>query len=236
MSVLNIDMDYFLNTIHYNSFNDYKRLESNEYIPWEKEEFIYFIENKLGLKKDEKIIGKVVTHHHEVFYYWRDKIEKGALKIPFKIVHIDAHIDLSYMPDGSWKYINDEYINYPYNKKIYPENIKFIGKQAKFDCGNYMLYAVASGWIDKMDYVYHRELEYIDCPHDLLKKEKDGMIFSLGNKETNNMKEMYINTINKEDFIMTDKIDLITVAQSPNFTPVESDELLNILKEYLILE
>ena len=234
--ILNIDMDYFLNKIHYTNFNSNERLDSEEYIPWSKEEFIDFIENILGLNKKSKTRGRICVHHHEAFYYWREMIEKKLMDIPFKIIHIDAHVDLSYLPDGSWKYISDKYLNKPYIEKIYPENLSDFGKYAKFDCGNYLLYALACGWINEMDYVFHPELDELDFPHFLAEKVEDRIVFSIGNKEYENSYQLYINPVKKNNLILNEKIDFITVAKSPQFTPIESDKLLELLKEYLIIE
>ena len=236
MAVLNIDMDYFLNKIHYTMDGSNNRLCSDEYIAWTKDDFKKFIENVLGLSKDKKTRGKVVNHHQEAFYYWRENIERNIISIPFKLIHIDAHADLSYMPDGSFQYINNKYIDKPYSEKTYPENLRDFGSYAKFDCGNYLLYALACGWINEMDYAFHPELEELDFPHFLAEKVENKNVFSIGDKNSKKLYQLYINPVKREDLIINEKIDFITVAKSPQFTPIESDELLEILKQYLILE
>lgn len=236
MVILDIDMDYFLNKIPYTNFNNNKRLDSKEYITWSKERFINFIENTLKLKKDGKIHGRIVVHHHEVFYYWRELIEKKAISYPFKLIHVDSHADLSYIPDSSWKYINENYLNKSYLEKTYPENLKDFYEYAKFDCGNYLLYTLACGWINKMDYVFHPELEELDFPHFLADKIDNKIILSIGNIENENLYQLHINPLSEEKLLINEKIDFITIAKSPQFTPVESDELVEILREYVILE
>lgn len=57
-------MDYFLKEIPIlMSESGIERRLDDEYQVWNKEEVIDFLENKLGLSKEVKIKGKIVTHH-----------------------------------------------------------------------------------------------------------------------------------------------------------------------------
>ena len=66
MRIVDIDMDYFLKEIPIIiSENNTDRLPDEDYQVWSKDEVIDFLENKLGLSKETKIKGKIVTHHNE---------------------------------------------------------------------------------------------------------------------------------------------------------------------------
>lgn len=235
MTVLDIDMDYFLDEIPYNNFTE-DRLSSNDYKIWRKEEFVYFIENALGLNKNSKIRGRIITHHHEAFYYWRDAIKSKIISYPFKLIHIDAHADLSYLPDGSWKYITEKYLKKNYNERIFPELLNDFGKCANFDCGNYLLYALACGWLSEMDYVIHPKLEELDFPPHLAKfLELNKFVLTIGNKN-NGCPQLNINIVRKDVLNIAKNIDLIIVSRSPQYTPKETDELVEIISQYIELE
>ena len=76
------------------SENSTERISDADYPVWSKDEVIDFFENRLGLSKEIKIKGKIVTHHNEALYYWRKLIQEYSLSIPFEVVHIDSHADL----------------------------------------------------------------------------------------------------------------------------------------------
>ena len=66
LKMLDIDMDYFLKEIPIMiSENSTDRVSDESYQVWDREEIIYFLEKRLGLSKDKKIKGRVVTHHSE---------------------------------------------------------------------------------------------------------------------------------------------------------------------------
>ena len=113
MKVLDIDMDFFLNE----KTNKFENRADPDYIfPWKKTDIINFLENNLGLKKSKKIKGRIIQKHNESFYFWREQINDGYLKIPFEIVHVDSHMDLG-LGYGSWVKVLDEIISYDIGKR-----------------------------------------------------------------------------------------------------------------------
>jgi hypothetical protein len=250
MAILDIDIDYFLNEIPYNDFDGEGRKDSENYKIWDKKLFIEFLENKCGLSKEKRIRGRIIENHNEAFFYWRELIGNQVINKPFKIIHIDAHADLSYLPDGSFKYITDKYLSKDHQEMIYPERLVDYGKYEKFDSSNYLLYALACGWLREMDYVIHPKLEELDVPQFLTEKIGDSrfcLCLKNGQNDTKyNSKnicienvicnDLLINVIGKENFKCSDNIDCVTVARSPQFTPRESDELVSIISNYLLLE
>ena len=70
LKILDIDMDYFLKEIPIMiSENSTDRVSDEIYQVWDREEIICFLEKRLGLSKDKKIKGRVVTHHNEALFY-----------------------------------------------------------------------------------------------------------------------------------------------------------------------
>ena len=114
MRVLDLDLDFFLDMITYPADPGERRPSgpddrphSEGDIPWTEKEVIRFLENRCGLSDQEPVNGRLVTHHHEAFYYWRELIQKGELTTPFEVVHVDAHADLG-MGDPNWDYLVSE--------------------------------------------------------------------------------------------------------------------------------
>ena len=94
MKILDIDMDYFLEDVPHFIPEDCTDRISEDFKTWNKEKIIDFIENRLKLSKNNKIKGKIVQHHHEALYYWKNLIDSGLLKVPFEVIHVDSHADL----------------------------------------------------------------------------------------------------------------------------------------------
>jgi hypothetical protein len=233
MAVLDIDMDYFLDKISRAETN-LVRLSSKEYKTWEQFEFIDFIENKIRLNKGNLIKGKVVTHHNEAFYCFRDAIDKNIISYPFKLIHVDAHADFGYIPDGSQSYIVKKYLDKPYDKQIYPEFIKDFGLYQRFDCSNFLLYSVACGWIVEMDYLYHPTLEELDMHGFNISQQKPDEFTLTIDNEKSICRELFIKTIPKQEVNIREKIDLVIISRSPQYTTKETDELVDIIRQYIV--
>ncbi|MFX1325502.1 MAG: hypothetical protein ACFE8N_11125, partial [Promethearchaeota archaeon] len=90
--ILDIDLDFFLNKIA-EAREDGKRLKKKHYYPWNKIALASFLENKCLLSKKNRIPGKIVTNHQKAFFFWRELFLNQKIKIPFELVHIDAHSD-----------------------------------------------------------------------------------------------------------------------------------------------
>ena len=96
MKVLDIDMDYFMTEIANFPFSSEERLDEEDYgsSVWCTDRVQGFLEKNLGLSKEHKIPGRIVCGHNESLYFWEELIEKGKLKEPFDVIHVDSHADL----------------------------------------------------------------------------------------------------------------------------------------------
>ena len=110
MKLLDLDMDYFMENIAIGiTESREERLSEDEYgyCVWSEQRIRSFLEDNLGLSKDRKIKGRIVTGHNEALFFWQELITKEILETPFEVVHIDSHADLG-LGYLSWTYILDE--------------------------------------------------------------------------------------------------------------------------------
>lgn len=253
MRVLDLDLDFFQEDVCIYRSDYGERVDSNYTTAWNKERFVNYLENKLGLKKETKIKGRIFSHHQEAFYFWRELILERFLEVPFDVVHIDAHADLGF-GDGSFDYLTTEYMYLDYESKIYPERLvcKKYGKQ-QFSFSNYLIFAVACGWINSIDYILHyKNYKGIDLPRghfknydidtDLLQLKRYKQFEELGIGYYRKLEDIEIIDIGKEIEFKCYKdnkgyydknFDFISLSISPGYTVQEADELIEVLKDYI---
>lgn len=159
MRVLDVDMDYFMTRVENNVPRyETKRLDESEYgsTVWSVRRIYDFLENNLGLSKERKVPGRIVTGHDEALYFWKELIEQGRLKKPFEVIHVDSHADLGCggLEYGADNYIMEKMLALPVEER--PKNSKYIDKRRNkwkdIDIGDYLLYAIAYRWIKRIDY------------------------------------------------------------------------------------
>ena len=76
MRVLDLDMDYFMTEIASTPLSCEVRLDEEYYgdSVWTEEEVRQFLEQNLGLSKNHKISGRIVTGHNEALIFWKELI------------------------------------------------------------------------------------------------------------------------------------------------------------------
>lgn len=255
MRILDIDMDYFLKEVPSFIQSDCEERVDDNYEPWSRSEVVAFLENNLGLSKRNKIKGKIVLHHHEALYYWRNLINDLKLNVPFEVIHVDSHADLG-LGFSSWAFIFEKLLGIDVEKRKDIESYNDMFKEYKVPgIGDYLLFAIAFRWISKLTYVCNPS-EYGD----------DYLLYILKDcKETNDKIQLPFNTIypavdlncphKREEYISSSKLepevqfniinkidnvkfngdyDFITFCISPNYTPKKADFIIDVIKEYLI--
>ena len=109
MNILDIDLDFFqFGRMQLVPNNTTSRPSIDRVQPWSIESTVEFLEKRCHLNKKNKVKGYIVEQHHELFFLWKQMIEKGQLNAPFSVFHIDAHADLG-LGDCSWTYILSHY-------------------------------------------------------------------------------------------------------------------------------
>lgn len=255
MKILDIDMDYFLYEVPSCIPSDCKTRLDDDYIPWGKEVVIKFMEKRLGLSKEKKIPGKIVQHHNEALYYWRDLVKKSKLQTPFDVIHVDSHADLG-LGFSSWTFIFEKLLGLEVEKRCDIENYKTIfDKYSLPGIGDYLLFALSFRWISKLTYICNPTESGNDYLLYILKdcKEPNNKIqLPYNNKyKASDLNDSYdrdrylksatlepeveFEIINKvKDINYNGDFDFITFCISPNYTPKSADFIIDIIKEYII--
>lgn len=251
MMVLDLDMDYFLDHPVSNRNHDTeKRVEDEECVKsvWAEERVRNFLENNLGLSKSKQIPGRIVKGHDEALFFWEELIEHGKLQIPFSVVHVDSHADLGYGGLGKLHVLN-ELITWPLNlrSRNCHNEYDLDGRFLKIDIGDYLLFAIAYRWILDLTYCGNPYGDSGDIPKEILLKAIPDYHFDEPVKTTIKLRPKDTEEYKKVDepvvpFVIYPKIeqvqykgdfDFVLLAQSPNYTPVEADFIMDIFKEYI---
>ncbi len=248
MRILDINLDFFLNKTPYNRpLYSNKRLSGREYKPWNAVDVCNFLESRCGISKPVK--GRVLKHHDEAFFFWKELISNDLLELPFDVVHSDSHADIGY-GDLGCSYLMSELLHQPTERRQTPD-CAFNA----MNTGNYLDFTIACHWIKSLTYVNHDNI-----PRDLLPIYfKDFSIYS-GYIELNKLDRDIFDEIcsgrrihdtyeswrvigteppvpfyhvNLEDFINDKPFNFIVLAQSPSFTPIKSDDLIPVICKYI---
>lgn len=265
MKILDLDMDYFIKkapSLIDESFGG--RLEEyyDEYV-WNENEVRDFLEKHLGLTRENKIPGRIVKGHNESLFFWDELIKKEKLTIPFEVIHVDSHADLG-LGYFSYKHIRDFLLslpvedrpNYPYYTSPASGRINGIG------IGDYLLFAIAYRWIEKLTYCGNPNETCNDYIWNTLKNMEEKLIWD---EPVQNYIQLLYNAIDELPDDINDKraisryiensikepevpfliiptikdvryngdFDFAILAQSPNYTPASADYIVDVFKEYI---
>lgn len=230
MRFLDLDLDFFLNDIAYLSRCETGR-QSSEYKPWRISKVRRFLERRCGLSHCAPIPGRIVEGHDEVFAFWRKLIESGNLRIPFEVVHIDAHPDLSV---GGGLYMMSGFLLIDSEQRLAMIN------RENIHSGNYLTFAIACGWIASLVWVRHREHKFLPR----LRGDRISGLVQLSKAEDKEYSIRNLPAAEREhgvrfkilpwqSFRTRKTFDYIAMSRSPDFTPPESDELVPVIEEYI---
>jgi len=239
MRVLDIDLDLFLYV--YDDFSHNR--EDNSNVPFEEEKVRDFLEKRCGLSKDKPTEGVLVQQHHEAFLYWEELVKAQQLTIPFEVVHADMHSDLY---TRSYTHILGELMHEDVENRLN----KIDRSQLHFS--NYLIFAVACGWINNLTYVTHYDWDNNDGLSDIYFKDfnpasgllhlaayNPGDISSYSKFIENKIKSdenhltIPFNTIDLNNYQNTVGFDFVVLCRSKEYTPKESDELIPVIMEYI---
>jgi hypothetical protein len=241
MRVIDLDLDFFINNIAHNVSDYGKRLDEEFYQPWTEENVRIFLEQNCGLTTSMRIPGRIVRHQDEAFLFWRELIEKGLLKVPFDVVHIDAHADLG-LGDASWVYIMGEILHKSIKERMYPKR-----ESHKLCPGSYLAFAVACRWLKSLTFVLHpkwqNDLAWLhfknyddNSKYIQLKKydPKDIDVMEIRNRIPQEVEpEVPFYIINMDEFKDDRPYDYFVLSNSPGYTPASADKLLPIFRDYI---
>lgn len=242
MRILDLDLDFFLD--HRPLFTPRGRPDLAASAPWDADRVREFLERRCGLDARNPLPGRTVTHHHEVFLDWRERIAQGRLAPPFEVVHVDWHADLG-MGEPTPHFIMTELLHAPAGQRAFPpaEPGRGLGP------GNYLAFAIACRWISELTYVYNPRRRDLDVPEYLmrdadlasrriqLRRYPPGTPFEaiLGRSipPSELEPELPFQLVGGDDLDPGAPFDWVYLAQSPDYTPPEADRLIGLIGEYM---
>jgi len=100
-----------------------------------------------ALNLKARVPGTVVASHHEVFFQWRDLIEREVLPAPFFICHVDAHSDLGCGTPGG-VYLHSDFLELSLMARRYP-----LEGDWGLNFANFMAFAIGNRWFTAIDFI-----------------------------------------------------------------------------------
>lgn len=251
MRVLDLDLDFFLDApIHGVKYSSDIRVTETRCVDsvWSETRVRNFLERNLKLSKTKRVEGRVLKGHDEALFFWNELIEKRKLVTPFSVIHVDSHADLSY-GDITKLFILNDSIFWAHEKRIprYCKNCEFEDRFYNIGIGNYLLYAIAFGWVSELTYCANPNDDAGDVPQEILCKPLPNYMSKPYHTHIRLRPTEVCSRINipqepviplhiipQIEYVQNDKrFDFISIAQSPNYTPANADFILEIVKEYI---
>ncbi|MBR5302717.1 MAG: UPF0489 family protein [Clostridia bacterium] len=231
MRVLDLDMDFFLSDpCPLAPLGE--RPDESCASAWCDEDVIRFLEDQCGLSAQKPVPGAIFDTHDKALDFWAERLKAGSLKTPFEVVHVDTHSDLAFGPPGT---------NYVLNVVLsrLPDQRAQIGQYragTELDEANYLLFALAFRWIDRLHYVRNPK-SHQDIPGQLLDGEGNIHLrsFIAQMMEGKNGKEPVIPFAVYDDYrtFKQHGYDFVTMAQSPRYAPESADRIMEIVRRYI---
>ena len=234
MRVLDLDMDFFLSGPCPLAALGERPDESCAEV-WSEEAVVRFLEEQCGLSADHPVPGAIFDTHDKALDFWAARLEDGSLTAPFEVVHVDTHSDLAFGPPGTNFVLNVVLSRLP-DQRADKEAYR---KAVELDEANYLLYALAFRWVDRLSYVRNPK-SHQDIPRQLLTEQGDIHLRSFISQmmEGRNGKEPVIPFDVYDDYTKFRQhgYDFVTMAQSPRYAPASADKIMDILKRYIVAE
>jgi hypothetical protein len=242
--ILDLDLDFFLDEIAHSRPDKEKRLPASwGYKRWKKAEVRSFLEQQCLLSTANPIKGRVVTHHDEVFWLWRELIKARSMRVPFSLVHVDAHADLG-MGDAAYVYVMTELLHLSLEDRKSPNNDQVLP-------GNFLLFAVACRWVSQITFVlhpkWHMDLPSLHFQNFTTKSECLELKKCTGEEFRKHIlrdcwddlpvlgsePKVPFQTIPSSEYQAKEPFSFVFLSHSPNYTPKSADGLISVVKEYI---
>ena len=231
MRVLDLDMDFFLSDPCPLAPLGGRPEESCAAV-WKDEDVIRFLEEQCGLSREKPVPGAIFDTHDKALDFWAARLEEGSLCTPFEVVHVDTHSDLAFGPPGTNYVLNVVLSRLPAQRAA----VDTYRKAVELDEANYLLFALAFRWIDKLHYVRNPK-SHQDIPRHLLDADGNIQLCSFISRmmEGKNGREPVIPFEVYDDYraFRQHGYDFVTMAQSPRYAPESADRIMGILRQYI---
>ena len=165
MRVLDLDMDFFLSgPCPLAALGE--RPDETSAKAWSDEEVVRFLEDQCSLSAERPVPGAVFDTHDKALDFWNTRMQEGTLTSPFEVVHVDTHSDLAFGPPGTG-YVMNVVIFRPPDQRA---SIDTYRAAVELDETNYLLFALAFRWIDRLSYVRNPK-SHQDIPRQVLNED-----------------------------------------------------------------
>ena len=202
---------------------------------WSEEDVVRFLEEQCGLSREHPLPGAIFDTHDKALDFWHERLQEGSLKAPFEVVHVDTHSDLAFGPPGTNYVLNVVLSRLPAQRAI----IDTYRAAVELDEANYLLFALAFRWIDRLAYVRNPK-SHQDIPGQLLDAEGNIHLrsFISAMMEGKNGREPVIPFEVYDDYRQFKRggYDFVTMAQSPRYAPRSADKIIEIVGRYIVPE
>jgi UPF0489 domain len=257
LRVLDLDLDFFIEGAANSRASNDARLDAADFPPWPREKALSFLEDRCKLTG--KLPGFVVEHHAGVFACWREAISAGSLQPPFSVTHVDGHADLG-LGDIGYEYLMTELLFLTPEERQSPKS-----GPGGVDDGNWLAFAVACRWIADLVYVlntsgppddvfpYYMDvyLSGADRKAGFTGRANNIQLAAFDAEQLTRVKaplgdepltvthfepKVPFRWVPSTEFAADEPYDVVCLARSPAFTPSESDELFDEIRERFIDE
>jgi len=232
MRVLDLDMDFFLSgPCPLAPLGE--RPEESCAEAWSEEAVVRFLEEQCGLDRGRPVPGAIFDTHDKALDFWAARLADGSLRAPFEVAHVDTHSDLAFGPPGTG-YVLNVVLSRAVKLR---EDIAAHRKAVELDEANYLLFALAFRWIDRLSYVRNPK-SHQDIPKQLLDGEGNIRLRSFVSQlmEGMNGSEPVVPFAVYDDYRTFSQagFDFVTMAQSPRYAPASADRIMEIVGRYIV--
>ena len=231
MRVLDLDMDFFLSDPCPLAKLGERPDEGCAQV-WSDEEVVRFLEDQCGLSREHPVPGAIFDTHDKALDFWQARLQEGSLQAPFEVVHVDTHSDLAFGPPGTNYVLNVVLSRMPQARAA----IDVYRTAVELDEANYLLFALAFRWIDRLSYVRNPK-SHQDIPRQLLDGDGNILLRSFISQmmEGKNGREPVIPFDVYDDYrtFKQHGYDFVTMAQSPRYAPKSADRIMEIVRRYI---
>ena len=166
-SILDIDMDFFLEKLPEDPAPEGERLNSKDYPVWDKKRVECYLSSNLHLSSNNRIPAIKRETHDQIIKVCDDLIKAGILKKPFCLIHIDSHDDLfgCYACSKKSKGNKNRKKAEAWEEVVELAATRDRDKLSHLDLcccteGNYISYMLLMNWLSKCTWVCHNDC----CP------------------------------------------------------------------------
>jgi hypothetical protein len=207
-------------------------------VPWTEAAVVSFLENGLGLSTDRPIPGRITETHDGALAFWKEQMEAGRLSRPFSVVHVDAHADLGIGKPGPGFVLNNV-LGIPPKER---DGFARYYEQKQLDEANYLLFALAFRWVDRLTLV-RDPFSRPDLPP-FCEREGEGyrpirlrsFVSSLFETRYGPEPEIPFTVLNDPAAVhIREPFVCMNLALSPRYSPKEADTLVPVIARYMTI-